>query len=285
MKMLTGAYTALITPFDQSGEIDYPGVAKLLAWHESEGMDGVVVAGTNGEGPSLSAIEKRDLTKFAVKHAGKLKVIFGAGTCSLPEAIWLCNQAEKCGANAALVLPPYYFSATLDGIKIWFEVLAKSVTIPIILYNFPKNTKINLDISLVDFMFHFENVIGIKDSSGDMENLTNYLELGSKFNKSVLVGDEKLLLKNLESGGSGTISGLANSFPRLVSRQVDERSEVLQSLIDQAVANVKCFPQPAVHKEILNSKGLPGGHVRPPLVPLVQPDKEKALAFVKDFGF
>lgn len=121
--MLAGAYTALVTPFDASGGIDYPGVARLLAWHEANGMDGVVVAGTNGEGPSLSAIEKRDLLRFAVEHSGALKIILGAGTCSITEAIWLSDQAKKAGAVASLVLPPFYFPASQTGLKNWFEEL------------------------------------------------------------------------------------------------------------------------------------------------------------------
>ncbi|MBA3725346.1 MAG: dihydrodipicolinate synthase family protein, partial [Armatimonadetes bacterium] len=92
--MLSGAFTAIVTPFAEDGSIDYPAFARLLAWHEAEGMDGVVAAGTNGEGPSLSAPEKRDLVSFAVQHAGKLSVIAGLGTCAITEAIWLSNQAQ-----------------------------------------------------------------------------------------------------------------------------------------------------------------------------------------------
>ena len=283
--MFSGAYTALITPLCPDGEIDYPGVARLIAWHESEGMDGVVIAGTNGEGPSLSAVEKRDLTRFAVEHAGKLKIVFGAGTCSLPEAIWLCNQAEKSGAVAALVLPPFYFAATEAGIEEWFTKLVENVKISVILYNFPKSTKVSLSPDLVGRLLQLERVIGIKDSSGDPETLTAYLAKATPISKSVFVGDERLLLSCLSRGGAGTISGLANSFPRLVARQVAERTETLQALIDEAVENVKCHPQPAIHKAILDHKGLPGGQVRPPLVPVTEEQKSSAINFVKRFGF
>lgn len=283
--MFSGAYTALVTPFGNDGEIDYPGVARLLAWHESEGMDGVVIAGTNGEGPSLSAIEKRDLTKFAVSHAGSLKIIFGAGTCSLPEAIWLCNQAEKSGAVAALVLPPFYFSPTESGIEQWFTSLVDNTKIPVILYNFPKPTKITLSPHMVGRLLTQDRIIGIKDSSGDEGYLNDCLAETVPKSKSMLVGDERLLLTCLKQGGSGTISGLANSFPRLVSRQVAEQTDTMQTLINEAVANVKCHPQPAVHKAILNHKGLPGGRVRLPLVDLDEAAKQAALDFVNRFGF
>ncbi|HWP30162.1 MAG TPA: 4-hydroxy-tetrahydrodipicolinate synthase [Fimbriimonadales bacterium] len=279
------AFTALVTPFDSNGEIDYPAVARLLAWHEANGMDGVVVAGTNGEGPSLSAIEKRDLTKFAVQNRGKLSIISGLGTPSLTEAIWLSEQAQKAGADAALVLPPYYYSAPSEGILAWFEKLLEKTELPVILYNFPQTTKILLDPPLVRRLFEHTNVLGIKDSSGDEELLCSYLELAKAAEKKVFVGDERLILKCLQNGGSGTISGLANSFPLLVSRQVRERTDVLQTIIDEAFKAIKKHPQPAVHKAVLDFKGLPGGNVRPPLVPLDKNAREEVKDFVSRFGF
>jgi len=283
--MIQGAYTALVTPFDSNGAIDYPGVARLLAWHEANGMDGVVVAGTNGEGPSLSAVEKRDLTRFAVQHKGKMRVVSGLATTSLSEAIWLSEQAKKAGADAALVLPPYYFPATSMGIEAWFRKLIEQTELPIILYNFPQTTKILLDPSLVRPLLEHPRVLGIKDSSGNEELLCGYLEAAKTNGKAVFVGDERLILKCIQNGGSGTISGLANSFPLLISRQVRERTEVLQMFIDEASIAIKKHPQPAVHKLVLNYKGLPGGGVRPPLVPLDKNAQEEVKDFVSRFGF
>lgn len=283
--MLAGAYTALVTPFDASGGIDYPGVARLLAWHEANGMDGVVVAGTNGEGPSLSAIEKRDLLRFAVEHSGALKIILGAGTCSITEAIWLSDQAKKAGAVASLVLPPFYFPASQTGLKNWFEELLRSCDLPCLIYNFPKTTGITLEIELVEALFGFEHCIGIKDSSGENDLLDKYLAIANEANKSVFVGDERLILRSMSKGGLGTISGLANSFPALIARQVKEKSDALQSFVDEAVRRVKSHPQPAVHKMILDHRGLPGGAVRPPLEPLTAAAATEVIEFVDTFGF
>lgn len=283
--MLSGAFTALITPFDETGQIDYPGVARLLAWHEANGMDGVVVAGTNGEGPSLSAIEKRDLVRFAVQHAGKLQVILGAGTCSITQAIWLCEQAQKAGAIASLVLPPFYFDASKQGIRNWFDELLSKTDLPCIVYNFPKMTRFTFDETLVHALFQNANCIGIKDSSGDEHLLDTYLRVAHKHSKSVFVGDERLILNSLLSEGSGTISGLANSFPALISRQVREKSDALQTFIDEAVQNIKCHPQPAVHKAILDHRGLPGGPMRPPLESLDENARNQVIAFVDSFNF
>ncbi|MEM4409268.1 MAG: dihydrodipicolinate synthase family protein, partial [Candidatus Caldarchaeum sp.] len=119
--MLHGAFVAMVTPFAESGEIDEPGVARLLAYFEHLNLTGVVVAGTNGEGPSLSTIEKRDLVRLAVKLSGKLKVIAGLATCSLTEARWIAKQASEAGATAGLVIPPFYFPPDFDGIEKWFH--------------------------------------------------------------------------------------------------------------------------------------------------------------------
>lgn len=283
--MLSGAFTALVTPFDENGEIDFPGVARLLAWHEGSGMDGVVVAGTNGEGPSLSAVEKRDLARFAVQHAGKLKIILGAATCSITEAVWLCEQAQKAGAIASLVLPPFYFNAAHEGIRNWFEQLLTKTDLPCIVYNFPKNTRFTFDEAVLDTLFQYPHCIGVKDSSGDDQLLDIYLRVAQRHSKSVFVGDERLILKSLTNGGSGTISGLANSFPVLISRQVNERTDVLQSFIDEAVQDIKAHPQPAVHKAILDHRGLPGGPMRPPLESLDENAKQQAITFLDSFNF
>ncbi|MCH8273347.1 MAG: dihydrodipicolinate synthase family protein [Armatimonadetes bacterium] len=283
--MLTGAYTALVTPFDSNGEIDFPAVARLLAWHEHSGMDGVLIAGTNGEGPSLSAVEKRDLVRAAVEHAGNLKVIAGLGTPSLTEAIWLSDQAQKAGAAASLVLPPYYFPATESGIEQWFRALLESSDLPCILYNFPKTTGVTLSPALLRNVFTYPHAVGVKDSSGDPDLLTAYLEVAKEKQRIILVGDERLLLRALRNGGAGTISGLANSLPVLVSRQVRERSDTFQQLIDEAVAALKKHPQPAVHKCVLDHRGLPGGPMRPPLEPLSHDAAEEVCRFIDRFGF
>ncbi|MGI8923687.1 MAG: dihydrodipicolinate synthase family protein [Fimbriimonadales bacterium] len=280
--MLSGAFTAIVTPFAEDGSIDYPAFARLLAWHESEGINGVVVAGTNGEGPSLSAPEKRDLVAFAVQHGSSLKVVAGLGTCAITEAIWLSNQAQKAGAVASLALPPFYFRPALeDGIAAWFDSLLSASDLPCILYNFPQTTGFTFTPELLDRLFAYEHVIGVKDSSGDESLLQQYLKMG----RSVFVGNEKLISKCLEGGGSGTISGLANSFPRLISRLVHEGGEVLQQLVDEAVANVKCHPQPAVHKWVLDLKGLPGGCARAPLQELPAEAKQSVRYFTERFGF
>lgn len=285
MQNLFGSFVALVTPFNENGSIDEVALAKLLAWHEAEGMDGAVVAGTNGEGPSLSATEKRDLARLSMEFKGRLKIILGLGTCSITEAIWLEAQSVKIGVDACLVLPPFYFKATDEGLLKWFNQLIDNAQTPLIIYNFPQTTGISISPEIIKNLFEHDIVIGIKDSSGDKQTLDSYLTVASQFKKSVFVGDERLLLQSLKQGGSGTISGLANSFPKLISRQCKEKSDVLQNLIDEAVANIKIHPQPAVHKWVLKQKGIDVGEVRPPLVSLSEEQKNKVLTFLENFHF
>lgn len=284
--MLKGAYTALVTPFDEQGEPDFSALARLLAWHESEGMDGVVIAGTNGEGPSLSGYEKRDLVRFAVENAGRLRIIAGLGTCSLTEAIWLSREAKKAGAAASLVLPPFYFRAASEtGICEWFNRLLDSCDLPCILYNFPKMTGFTFSTGVLDKLFARDGVVAIKDSSGDESLLGIFLASAASHEKEVFVGDETLIDCCLSKGGSGTISGLANSFPRLVSRACHEPTEAMHGMLRNACAAIKKHPQPAVHKFVLQEKGLPGGGLRPPLQPISEAARIDVKEFLSRFGY
>jgi dihydrodipicolinate synthase/N-acetylneuraminate lyase len=268
------------------GGIDLPAVARLLAYHEASGTTGVVLAGTNGEGVSLSGPEKRELVEFAIQQAGGLDVVCGLATCSITEAIWLSRRAEEAGAVATLAMPPFYFrSAGEDGVEAWFRLLLEGSGIPCILYNFPQNAGIALSPALVARLFETEHVAGVKDSSGDPASMAAYLQAAKQMGKQVFVGDERLVLDCLRAGGSGTVSGLANSYPRLVSRLANEATDDLQQVVDKAFAAIKKHPQPAVHKHVLAWRGLPGGMMRPPLVDLNDAAKREVSMLVETFGW
>src|SRR5579862_6215453 len=150
-----GCYPAAITPLGADGEVDHPGMARLLAWSESHGCTGAVLAGTNGEGPSLSAVEKRDLLRAMMPVKGKLDLILGVGTPSLTEAIWSCKQAAKSGAVAALAMAPAYFrEASEDGIYGWFMALMDAADLPVLVYNFPQKTGITITPALMARLSH-----------------------------------------------------------------------------------------------------------------------------------
>jgi dihydrodipicolinate synthase/N-acetylneuraminate lyase len=280
----TGSFVALVTPFTPLGVIDFPAVARLLAHHESAGTTGVVLAGTNGEGVSLSGPEKRELVEFAVQNAGGLDIICGLATCSLTEAVWLSKRAHEAGAVASLAMPPFYYKAVEEGVEAWYRALLGASSLPCILYNFPANVGFALSPALVARLFETEHVVGIKDSSGDRDSLAAYLEAAKKVGKQAFVGDERLISDCLALGGSGTVSGLANSYPRLVSRVANGDAE-LQPIVDEAFAAIKKHPQPAVHKHVLACRGLPGGQLRPLLMGLAETAQREVSMFVETFGW
>ncbi|MBI1756217.1 MAG: dihydrodipicolinate synthase family protein [Fimbriimonas ginsengisoli] len=285
-----GVYPAAVTPMTPDGAVDLPAVARLLAWFEASGCAGAVVAGTNGEGPSLSTYEKRDLIRAAVASAGKLSILLGVATSSLEEAVWLCEQARKAGAAAALVMPPGYFrEATEEGIGQWFSALIERTALPIVVYNFPQRTGIELSAALLGRLAKHERMAGVKDSSGKAENLAAY-RAALADGKCLFVGNETLLWDALEAGWSGTISGVANVVPRWMSQIVAEfmggaRSvvparESAQTKFALALPVVKALraePQPATNKALLESLGLlPCGAVRLPLLS-ADPSRIKGL--------
>jgi 4-hydroxy-tetrahydrodipicolinate synthase len=275
---------ASVTPFDVSGRIDMPGVVRLLAHFKATGCDGVVLAGTNGEGPSLSAVEKRDLVRTATSVDTGLAVVLGIATSSLDEAIWLAQQSTKAGAAAALVMPPAYFrEASEEGLYQWFKALAAASSLPIILYNLPQRTGVRFTPELLERLANIENVIGLKDSSGERQNLPAFS--AAMPGKKLFVGDETLLLEALDAGWTGTISGAANVVPEWICEIVRaEPGEARQTKFDfllPALTALRQGPQPALNKALLVARGVmdrPG--VRLPLLSIDETQIEPARKVV-----
>lgn len=253
-------FPASITPFNDRGRIDELSVAKLLAHFESTGCDGVVLAGTNGEGPSLSAHEKRDLLEVAAGVAGSLKLILGTNSSSLDETIWLSKQAGRFGAIALLVMPPSYFrEASSDGIVGWFRALLDASPVPIIAYHFPKRTGVPLPPETMARIADHPNLLGLKDSSGD-ETHAAYREVLPTH--QLFVGDERQLLNALRAGWTGTISGVANCLSRdLVAIMRDwpgqaESAETKFALLLPEIERLRALAQPMAHKRFLAERGI-----------------------------
>lgn len=259
-----GVYPAAVTPMDASGEIDEPSVARLLAYFEAAGCKGVVLAGTNGEGPSLSAYEKRDLLRLANTCKGSLELVLGIATPSLDEARWSCEQAAKNGAVAVLVMPPSYFrTATEAGIMEWFVALADRSPVPVLAYNFPKMTGFTMSQAFVAELAQHPNIAGFKDSSGEPANLADYAsalvrtsEPPNPRTKRLFVGDETLLLDALAKGWTGTISGGANCIPQWLSQIVATRDKTKFQIALPVIKAIRSQPQPATNKAVLHALGV-----------------------------
>lgn len=289
--IVPGTYPAAVTPMTESGEIDLAGLARMLAHFDARGCEGVVLAGTNGEGPSLSAVEKRDLLRAAMPVAGRLRIVLGIATPSLPEAIWLANQAKKIGASAGLVMAPGYFrEAGEEGVARWFEALLEATELPLLIYNFPQRTGVTLTETLMARLAAHPRAIGAKDSSGNRENLAAYRRAFPD-GRLLFVGDETLLWEALQAGWSGTISGAANSVPEwlgeVVRRFYGDHREAAETHFRHLLPVIEALRkvrQPATHKAILHRQGvLPTPAVRLPLLAPPEEVVRAAIAAVEGF--
>ncbi len=255
-----GVYPAAVTPMLEDGSVDEPSVVRLLSYFETAGCKGVVLAGTNGEGPSLSAYEKRDLVRTAAKAKGSLSLVLGIATPSLDEARWLCLQASREGAVAVLVMPPSYFrAATEEGIAQWFEALADESPVPVLAYNFPKMTGFTMSPQFIARLSNHENIVGFKDSSGEQSNLSAYVEGAAPSaprEKRLFVGDETLLLEALTKGWTGTISGAANCVPQWLSKIVADRDQTKFEIVLPVIKAIRAQSQPAANKAVLHALGV-----------------------------
>ena len=255
---------AAVTPFDAEGRVDALSVVRLLAYLRAEGATGVVVAGTTGEGPSLTGFEKRDLVRAGVAHAGGLPVWLGVATPSLEEALWLAREAAKAGAAGVLLMPPF-FHRELDPSP-WLRAFLDRSPADTILYHFPRFAP-----SLVEAaprLADHPRFVGLKDSSGEGANLPLFARVLP--GKRLFVGDETLLPEALAQGWSGTISGAANVLCREFAGALndgDESRSVKLRLLLPRLREVRAAPQPMGHKRTLVARGiLDRADVRLPLV-------------------
>lgn len=215
--MFEGCYTAIVTPFNQ-GKIDEPAFLKLIERQIQAGVNGIVPCGTTGESPTLSHEEHKRVVELTVKQvSGRVKVIAGAGSNSTAEAIDLTRFAKQAGADAALVITPYYNKPTQRGLYLHFEAIAQEVDIPIILYNVPGRTAVNLEIDTLTALAELPGIVGIKEASGSVERVSRILD---KTNLCVLSGDDGLAFPMMAVGAKGVISVSSNVVPGLMSEMI-----------------------------------------------------------------
>lgn len=272
-----GVHVASITPFTAAGAVDAPVFARLLAHFEAHGAQGVVVAGSTGEGPSLSTPEKVQLYELAAASKGTLQITAGILVCSLDEALYLARQAHKAGCDAIMVAPPFYYPASQEGLITFYRAILDASRLPVVLYNIPQRTRVKITPALVDALIDHPNLIGIKDSSGSPRALAQFARYTPRLR--LWVGEEKLFTRCLQRGGAGTISGLANVYlPRLVRLYEaflhGEDCSGLQTLVDTAADAVDAFPAPANFKHLLTHFGFPPSPTRPPVAELTDAQRQ-----------
>jgi len=219
-KKFHGAFTALVTPFSSNG-IDEVAYRKFINWQIEQGIHGVVPCGTTGESPTLSEKEHARVVDICVETVAKrVPVIAGAGSNSTREAVDMTMHAAKVGADAVLVVTPYYNKPTNKGIYLHYKAISESADIPIILYNIAGRTGRNIEPDLMAKLAGIKNIIGVKEASGNQEQMKNIREICPK-DFLLISGDDALTMPILNMGGVGIISVASNIVPRDVSNLVN----------------------------------------------------------------
>jgi len=209
-----GSFTALVTPF-QNGAVDEKAFRALVVWQIDEGTKGLVPVGTTGESPTLSHDEHKQVVEWCIAEArGRVPVIAGAGSNSTREAIDLAQHAEKAGADAVLVVTPYYNKPTQEGLYHHFKAVNDAIGIPIIIYNIPSRSVIDMSVDTMQRLYELENIAGVKDATASMVRVSQQrATLGPEFNQ--LSGEDATALGFMAHGGHGCISVTSNVAPRL----------------------------------------------------------------------
>ena len=211
--IFTGIATALITPLTENG-VDYDALARLIDWQIDEGINALVICGTTGEASTLTDDEHREAIRFAVKQAaGRVPIIAGTGSNDTEYAIELTRSACADGADGVLVVTPYYNKATQNGLIRMFSAIADAATAPVILYNVPSRTGVNILPKTVQALAEHPNIVGIKEASGNISQIAETISLiGDKMD--VYSGNDDQIVPILALGGKGCISVLSNPLPR-----------------------------------------------------------------------
>lgn len=266
-----GTATALITPFTKDG-IDFESYNRLLDNQVANGIDAVVVLGTTGEPATMTLEEKKSVIKFTVdKLKGKLPIIVGAGSNSTAAAIEMCSLAESMGADALLVVTPYYNKCTQNGLIAHYTAIANSTKLPIICYNVPGRTGVNLLPVTFAKLAKIDNIVAIKEASGNMEQIEECLRL-CRGNAIVYSGDDGLTIPIMAMGGMGVISVVSNVAPKYVADMTNEffRGDIesardMQLEMLPLVKAIFSEVNPIPVKKAAEIKGLCNGILRLPL--------------------
>jgi 4-hydroxy-tetrahydrodipicolinate synthase len=290
MDMLKGSFVALVTPF-RDGKIDERGVEDLIEFHIRSGTDGFVPCGTTGEAATLTHEEHEYLMKLVIDIVdGRRPVIPGAGSNCTEEAIRLTRFAKKSGADGVLLITPYYNKPTPAGLIEHFSKIASAVDIPIVMYNVPGRTGVNMLPQTVFELSKIDNIVGIKEASGNISQVADIINRCGD-NIAVLTGEDAILLPVLSIGGKGAISATSNVIPREM-HELCQKFEAGNIKEAQRIAN-RIFPickamfietNPIPVKTTLSLMGMISNELRLPLVGMKEENLNYLKKIIKDFG-
>lgn len=280
--IFTGAGIAIITPFNTDGSINYDKLGEIIDYQIENGTDAIVICGTTGEASTMTDDEHRDCIRFAVKHtAGRVPVIAGAGSNDTKYAVELSKEAEEAGADALLHVTPYYNKTTQNGLIAHFTAIADSVNIPIVLYNIPGRTGMNMDVSTVKELAKHRNIAAIKEASGNISYAAKLIaECGDDID--IYSGNDDMIVPLMSLGAKGVISVLSHVLPKQTHDMVQlclennfaEATKLQIEYLD-LINNLFIEVNPIPVKEAMNMMGWDTGNCRLPLCEMT--DEHKAV--------
>lgn len=276
--------TAMVTPFDSQGKVDFPATETLINHLIKEGTEALVVAGTTGESPTLSTEEKVSLFKHVVQVVnGRIPVIAGTGGNNTEESIQLTKLAEAQGVDAIMLVTPYYNKPSQEGLYQHFKSIADSTKLPIMLYNIPGRSAVNLSVETTVRLSRVKNIVAVKEASGDLDAMAQIIaETDSDF--TLYSGDDSLTLPVLAIGGVGVVSVASHviglqlqEMINLFNKGAVQEAAALHRQLLPLMKTLFIAPNPVPVKEALAIRGIPVGSVRLPLVPLNDEERAELL--------
>lgn len=267
--------TAMVTPFDEQGEIDFPATRNLINHLIANGSDGLVVSGTTGESPTLTVDEKVGLFEFTVEVVnGRIPVIAGTGSNNTRESIELTMLAEKAGVDGIMLVTPYYNKPSQEGLYEHFKTIAMATSLPIMMYNIPGRSVINMDVETIVRLSKIPNIVSIKEASGNLDAMAKIIDR-TPADFTLYSGDDDLTLPILSIGGTGVVSVashiLGNEMQTMIANfnngHVQQAAREHRRLLPMMQA-LFATPNPTAVKAALNLKGISVGGVRLPMIPL-----------------
>lgn len=292
MAIFTGAGVAIVTPMKANGEVNYEKLGEILEEQIVNGIDAIIICGTTGEASTLSHEEHLDVIRYTVeKVAKRIPVVAGTGSNCTETAVYLSKEAQKAGADALLVVTPYYNKATQKGLTAYYTTIAESVNIPIIMYNVPGRTGCNIQPETAAALAgNVENIVGIKEASGNISQVAKLMHLAHGC-IDLYSGNDDQIVPLLSLGGIGVISVLANVAPKqthdIVELYLEGKTQESCALQLKAMPlndALFCEVNPIPVKKAMNLMGKEVGSLRAPLTELEESNTEKLAKAMVDFG-
>ena len=288
--MFTGSIVALVTPF-KNGAVDWQSLEGLVEFHLQNGTRGIVPCGTTGESATLSHQEHDEVIRAVIKAVKKrIPVIAGTGSNSTDEAVRLTREAEKSGADGALMISPYYNRPTQEGIYQHYKRVASEVGIPIIIYNIPGRTGSKIEPETLARLAEIENIAGVKEATGSVDQAIDVIRLcGDRF--AVYSGEDSLIFSLMALGGKGVISTVANIAPKQTAQLTEaclkgdwEKGRQIQFKLIPLIRSLFIETNPIPVKTALGAMGKCTAELRLPLTPMAEGNLQKLTVAMRDFG-